>query len=90
MCCFLLRERVLEIPVPGCVIAQTRPEERTKAVGRSSDAYVKSILLVSEISGSHGDQYEGESLWGVLACSLVDTYRRFGGAHRYCYQVPLP
>jgi hypothetical protein len=36
--------------------------------------------FLSEISGSHGGEYEGCYLLGVAPCSLVEVYRRFRGA----------
>jgi hypothetical protein len=36
-------------------------------------------MNIGEISGSHGDEYEGV-FWNVAPCSLVEVYRRFRGA----------
>jgi hypothetical protein len=38
--------------------------------------------MACEISGSHGGEYEAQSLWDVAACSHVEVERRFRGA--YC------
>jgi hypothetical protein len=43
-------------------------------------------MLLDEISGSHGGEYE-DVFWDVAPCSLVEVYRRFIGA--CCHHLVL-
>jgi hypothetical protein len=40
---------------------------------RSWEVHTETSSKVSEISGSHGDEYEDDNFWGAAPCSLVEV-----------------
>jgi hypothetical protein len=48
------------------------------------------FALTVEISVPHGDRYEGDCLWDVVPCSLVESDSRFGGDYCFHHQGDRP